>query len=257
MSDAFSVGALGLQTQQRALEGIANNIANVNTAGFKRTQTRFAEMVAAPRGGEAAPVDTTNGLADVTGVMLDQQFMLNEQGELERTGQPMDIAIQGQGFIELMGANGRSLLWRGGSLRINADGLLATGHGVALRAAITVPADATALEIAGDGMVRATLPDSAEPVELGQIQLVKLDDPLAVERLDGGLYAVVEGTILSEAQPGDDGAGALVQGAIEQSNVALTEEMVRMMMVQRAYAANAQIVQAADQLMGIANGLRR
>lgn len=261
MSDAFYVGAVGLSAQQQALDGIANNIANVNTPAFKRSQLRFSDMVATRTETDnaaertLAPTTMTNATA---GVALDSQFMLNEQGELNHTGQPMDLAIDGQGFIELMGPGGQSLLWRGGAMKVNEDGLLATSHGLALRAGITVPADATAVTIGSDGVVRATMPDSTDPVELGQIQLVKLDDPGSVDQLDGGLYRVRDGGApLSDAAPGEDGTGLLVQGAIEQSNVALTDEMVRMMLVQRAYAANAQIVQAADQMMATANSLRR
>lgn len=255
MSDAFYVGAVGLQTQQRALDGIANNIANVNTPAFKRSQLRFADVVATRLDPEAAAAQLTPEA--LAGVALDSQFMINEQGEIERTGQAMDLAIEGAGFIELMGPGGQTLLWRGGGLRVNDDGLLATAKGMALRAGITVPTDASAIQIGADGVVRATLPDSADPVELGQIGLVRFEDPSAVERLDGGLYRLRDGATTLEAQPGEDGAGLLVQGAIERSNVALTDEMVRLMLVQRAYAANAQIVQAADQMMAIANGLRR
>lgn len=257
MSDAFYVGAVGLQTQQRALDGIANNIANVNTPAFKRTQIRFADVVVTRSEPETVRPDAPRASETLAGVMIDPQFMLNEQGEVERTGQAMDVAIQGKGFIELMGPGGQTLLWRGGSLRVNEDGLLATVGGLPLRAAITVPADATALEIGSDGVVRATVPDSVDPVELGQIQLVSAENGGNVDRLDGGLYRLRDGQMLAEAQPGEDGTGLLVQGAIERSNVSLTDEMVRMMLVQRAYAANAQILQAADQMMATANGLRR
>jgi flagellar basal-body rod protein FlgG len=257
VSDAFYVGSVGLQTQQKALDGIAHNIANVNTTAFKRAQVRFADVVASRADLEALPIDTATGPDATAGVMLDSQLMLNQPGELERTGQSMDLAIEGRGFIELMGPGGQTLLWRGGALRVNEDGLLATAKGLALRAAITVPTDASAIEIGSDGTVRATVADSADPVELGQIQLVRLDDPSGIERLDGGLYRVRDGAPLTEAQPGEDGVGMLVQGAVERSNVALTDEMVALMLVQRAYAANAQIVQAADQMMATANGLRR
>jgi flagellar basal-body rod protein FlgG len=255
VSDAFHVGAVGLQTQQQALEALANNIANVNTPGFKRSEVRYADVVV--RRAEADAAALASDPQAVAGVMLDSQLMLNEQGELERTGRSMDLAIQGAGFLELMGPAGQTLLWRGGALKINDDGLLATDKGLALRAAISVPHDATAIEIGADGVVRAAVPDAPEPVELGQIQLVRVNDPASVTRLDGGLYRTGDDAQLVEAQPGEDGAGLLVQGAIERSNVALTDEMVRLMMVQRAYGANAQILQAADQLMGIANGLRR
>jgi flagellar basal-body rod protein FlgG len=257
MSDAFYIGAVGLDTQQRALEGIANNIANVNTPSFKRAQLRFSDMVASRVDADAGPADAALAAATLAGVTLDPQFMLNEAGEIERTGRVMDVAIEGNGFFELMGPGGQTLLWRGGGLKINEDGLLASSTGLALKAGITVPADASALTIGSDGIVRATVADGSEPVELGQINLVKVDDVSTVDRLDGGLYRVRDAALPIEAQPGEDGVGTLVQGALEQSNVSLTDEMVRMMMVQRAYAANAQIVQAADQLMGIANGLRR
>ncbi len=257
MSDAFSVGAIGLETQQRALDGIANNIANVNTPAFKRSEMRFSDIIAS-RIDPDAPVTDPAGTAEApAGVSLDTQFMLNEQGGIDHTGQPTDLAIDGAGFIELMGPDGQTLLWRGGGLKVNEDGQLATADGLALRAGITVPADAGPLQIGADGVVRATTSDGTDTVELGQIQLVRVDDPGSVERLDGGLYRVRDGDPPSAAQPGEDGAGTLVQGAIERSNVSLTDEMVRMMLVQRAYSANAQIVQAADQMMGIANGLRR
>lgn len=255
MSDAFYIGAVGLETQQRALDGIANNIANINTPAFKRTELRFADVVATRT--DPDPADEARLPDTLAGVMLDPQFMLNESGEIERTGRPMDLAIEGNGFLELMGPGGQTLLWRGGALRVNDDGLLATAHGLALRAGITVPADSTAIEIGSDGIVRATVPDSADPVELGRITLVRVDDPGSVDRLDGGLYRVRDGAAVVETPPGEDGAGLLVQGGIERSNVALTDEMVRLMLVQRAYAASAQIVQAADQMLAVANGLRR
>lgn len=257
MSDAFYVGAVGLQTQQRALDGIANNIANVNTSGFKRTQIRFADVVVNRGPEQVSRPDAASIYAAPAGVMVDAQFMVNEQGEIERTGQPMDLAIDGAGFIELMGSGGQTLLWRGGGLKVNEDGMLATAQGLPLRVAITVPTDASAIEIGSDGVVRATVSDSADKVELGQIQLVRIQDAGAVDRLDGGLYRLRDGHTALEAQPGEDGAGMLIQGAVERSNVSLTDEMVKLMLVQRAYAANAQILQAADQMMAIANGLRR
>lgn len=252
--DAFQVGAIGLRTQQKALDGIASNIANVNTPAFKRTQLRFADMVAA-RSGTGNAEDTA--AETIATVALDARLMLDAQGEVQRTGEPLDLAIEGRGFIELMGPGGRTLLWRGGGLKVNEDGMLASANGLALRASITVPQDATSLVIGRDGVVRATVPDNAEPIEIGQVSLVQIDGADGLERLDGGLYMVREGTVLNELQPGEDGAGQLVQGAIERSNVALTDEMVQLMLVQRAFAANAQIVQAADQMMAVANGLRR
>ncbi len=256
MNGAFHIAAVGLEAQQRALDTIANNISNVNTPAFKRSGVRFSEMLASRADPATTTADLGAGSVSSAGVMAETAFMLDESGKLEVTGRAYDLAIDGQGFVEVMGPGGETLLWRGGGLKVGEDGLLATVKGLPLKAAITVPDDATTIEIGADGIVRAKVGE-AEAVDIGQIMLVKADDSAALQRLDGGFYRAQEGARLVDAQPGEDGVGLLVQGAIEGSNVELTAEMVQLMMVQRAYAANAQIVQAADQLMGIANGLRR
>jgi len=257
VSDAYQIGAIGLRTQQQALDAIANNIANINTSGFKRSEVRFADVVASRPDAALSPADLQSTAPTLSGVAIDLQFMLNDQGELQRTGVTMDVAVDGPGFIELMGPDGRTLLWRGGRLAIGDDGVLGSAAGFALKANITVPDDTTSLSIGTDGMVRAQGADGTAPIDLGQIRLVRVADPAGIVRLDGGLYQLADDAPPDEQAPGEDGAGQLVQGAVERSNVQLTEEMVRMMLIQRAYAANAQIVQAADQLMGIANTLRR
>lgn len=257
MSGAFHIAAVGLEAQQRALDTIANNISNVNTPGFKRSSVRFSEILATSPDPAAVRADLGSSLVTAAGVRSDQLFMINEQGRLEATGRPLDLAVNGQGFIELMGPAGETLLWRGGALGVGEDGLLSSAAGLPLKAGISVPADATAIEIGTDGVVRARVGDGSQAVEIGQLMLVKVDDPGSVERLDGGLYRVEDPARLAEARPGEDGAGLLVQGSVERSAVELTSEMVQLMLVQRAYAANAQIVQAADQLMALANGLRR
>lgn len=257
MSGAFNVAAVGLGAQQRALDIIAGNIANVNTPGYRRSQVRFSELLASRADPATIGADLGASLLTASGVRANAQLMLDEAGRLESTGQAMDLAINGRGFIELMGPDGQTLLWRGGSLRIGEDGLLATAGGLSLKAAITIPDDATSLTIGSDGVVRAVLTEGGTPTEIGQIGLVRVDDATALERMDGGLYRVEDATRVVDARPGEDGVGLLVQGSVERSNVELTDEMVQLMLVQRAYAANAQIVQAADQLMAIANGLRR
>lgn len=255
MNGAFHIAAIGLEAQQRALDTIANNISNVNTPAFKRSGVRFSEVLATRADPAAVRTDLGEEVSPA-GVMADTLFMLEESGKLEATGRPYDLAIDGQGFVEVMGPGGETLLWRGGGLKVGEDGLLATAKGLPLKAAITVPDDATTIEIGPDGVVRAKVGE-ADPIEIGQIMLVKADDSAALQRLDGGFYRAAEGARLTDAQPGEDGVGLLVQGSIEGSNVELTAEMVQLMMVQRSYAANAQIVQAADQLMGLANSLKR
>jgi flagellar basal-body rod protein FlgG len=257
MNGAFYIGAVGLDAQQKALDTIANNISNINTSGFKRTEVRFTELLASQPDDGVARADL--GAAGVTssGVRSDLMHLLNEQGAVGSTGNPLDLAINGSGFIELMGSGGETLLWRGGPLKIGDDGRLMTASGLELKANITLPADATSLQIGSDGVVRATTSSSTNPVEIGQIMLVKLDDPSSVEPVDGGMYRVRDGVQLTDAKPGEDGAGTLAQGSLERSTVQLNQEMVDLLMVQRAYAANAQVLQAADQFMGLANNLRK
>jgi flagellar basal-body rod protein FlgG len=256
MNGAFYIGAVGLQAQERALDAISNNIANVNTPSFKRADVRFASILATRLDPDAPPANLDPSYAS-SGVMATAVPVMDEQGAMETTGHAMDLAIQGRGFIELMGADGQSLLWRGGALKVNADGMLAAADsGLAFKDAISVPADATDITIDSAGVVRAKTSDSVDAAEIGQIQLVRPDDVAGLTALDGGLYRA-DSAQLQSVRPGEDGAGTLVQGAIERSNVDLTTQMVQLMLVQRAYGANAQILQAADQLMGIANGLRR
>lgn len=252
MNGAYHVGAIGLSAQQRALDAVANNITNMNTPAFKRGEVRFAELV-----GTSEPIATAAGMRSGSGGVIGRLAVATgEPGELERTGRPLDLAIDGRGFVELMGGDGQLLLWRGGQLKIGDDGLLATETGIPLRAAVTVPDDVVALTIGRDGIVSGTTQVDGEAIELGQIELVRVDDPLALTQAEGGVYRVADGTRTVVAAAGEDGMGALIQGAIERSNVQLTDEMVRMMLVQRAYAASAQVVQTADQLAAIANGLR-
>lgn len=253
MNAAFEVGAAALRADQRALEIHANNIANVNTPSFKRTDARFAEVLA---DNIAAPGQTPTVQQAGGGIRVVPFEMLFAQGNLRATGNPLDLAIDGQGFVELIGHGGETVFWRGGTMRVNEDGLLATAGGQALRAGIVVPQDAEALTIARDGVVSVRT-STDEEIEIGQIGLVRVEHEGALERLDNGLMRAAEGARLIDASAGEDGAGSLVQGSIEESNVELSEEMVRMLMLQRAFAANAQVLQAADQLASITNNLKR
>ena len=258
MNPAFEIGAAALRAGQQALEIYANNVANVNTPGFKRTEARFSEVLARQvqptDSGQAASASASMAGAG-GGVRIMPQDTLFLQGELRTTGNPLDLAIEGQGLIELLGPGGSPLYWRGGALRINDDGLLATSNGYALRAAINVPTDAQSLSIARDGVVSVKT-SGGETLEIGQIDLVRFDREDAMQRMDDGLFQATEGARIIDTKPGEDGAGTLAQASVEGSNVELTKEMVDMLMVQRAFAANAQILQAADQLAAITNNLK-
>lgn len=256
MNGAFEVGAVSLRAQQRALDTIANNIANVNTPSFKRSDIRFSEVIANQSSPLAPDAMLILDAPSTGGVRMSRREMLLTQGELRTTGSKLDLAIDGAGYLELMGPAGQTFLWRGGTLKVNDDGMLAAENGLPLRAAITIPDDATNLQISPDGLVRADVADSGT-IELGQISIVKFDNEAAVERLDSGLFKAGEDMRLIEMRPGEEGAGLIIQGSIENSNVELTSEMIELLMVQRAYAASAQIVQAADQMAGLVNNLKR
>lgn len=253
MTEAFRIAGVGLAEQQAALDAIANNIANINTPAFKRTDVSFSEIMTV----EGAGASGEPPRMATAGVAMRGRYAVDENGPLQQTGHALDVAIDGAGFIELLGPGGESYLWRGGRLTIADDGLLASDHGYPLRAGISAPRDAVAIAIAADGSVQATESDGETTTALGQILLAAPENVAALERVQGGLYRVIEGARQSDAVPGEDGAGLLVQGAVERSNVELTTEMVALLVVQRAFAANAQVAQAADEAMAIANNLRR
>jgi flagellar basal-body rod protein FlgG len=257
MNGAFYIGATGLHAQERALDVIANNIANMNTPAFKRSQVRFSELVGPGRGQLDAALLPADSSTALSGVALDSTARVFAQGELKQTGSPLDIAVSGDGFIELMGPAGQELLWRGGTLKVNEDGNLANAEGLTLKAMISVPRGATGIAIAQDGKVTAQLAGQTEAVQIGRIELAMPKDVTTLSALDGGLYQIADASDLISVTPGEEGGGVFVQGSLETSNVQLSDEMVTMLLMQRAYAANAQIVQAGDQLMSIANGLKR
>jgi flagellar basal-body rod protein FlgG len=255
MNGVFYIGATGLDTQQRAIDIVGNNIANMNTRAFKASHPQFSQLVApAPVVGDDT---TTSGPPTLLGVQMDGAPIDFSQGQLTETGSAMDLAINGSGFVELMGPAGQTQLWRGGTLTVNADGYLATANGTPLQAMISVPREATAITVAADGKVTATVAGSPQPLAIGQIDLVQANDPTSLTPMSGGVYIAASESELNRSAPGVDGAGVFAQGFAETSNVNLAEEMVTLMLMQRTYSANAQVVQAGDQLMAIANELRR
>lgn len=256
MNGAFYIGATGLRSEQSALDVIANNIANINTTAYKRTQVRFSELLGAGGADQTIGAAAGGQAAALSGVQSDISAKVFSQGELRPTNRPMDVAINGDGFIELMGPAGQTLLWRGGELKVNGDGYLAASNGMALKAMISVPMGVSGVTVGADGQVKISSSGDDAGAIIGQIDLAMARDVSTLEPQGDGLYRA-EAADLILAAPGTEGAGLLVQGSTEASNVQLTDEMVSLMLIQRAYAANAQVIQAGDQLMAIANGLRR
>lgn len=254
MSDVFYIGATGLRAQERALGVAANNIANMNTVGFKRSDIRFAEMLSVS-GGDPTELGTERRMG-LSGVAAGNPSQIFTQGELRTTGNALDLAIEGDGFIELMGPGGQSLLWRGGTLSVSADGLLGSADGLPLKAAVVIPEGVTDVRVGRDGVVSGVLAGDDQATEIGRIDLQLVRNTRTLTPLGDGLYRA-EGDLETGYAPGENGAGIFVQGALEGSNVDLSAEMVSLLLMQRAFSASAQVVQAGDQLMSIANGLRR
>ena len=256
MNGAFYIGAISLDAQQRALDVVANNIANINTTAFKRSTVRFSELMSPVRDNSDMPVQQTSNAAGLAGVALSATPHVWSQGDLQQTGQPMDLAVNGNGFIELLGPSGRSLLWRGGTLKVNDDGYLATGDGTALRAMISVPQNST-LTISADGTVSAQVSGDSTVQQLGQIDLATAKSPDNLVDDGNGYFEATDNAGVTSVKPGDEGSGILVQGSLEGSNAQLTDEMTNLLLLQRAFSASAQVVQAGDQLASLVNGLRR
>lgn len=258
MTDALYVGATGMRAHQTQVDTIANNVANVNTVGFRRESVNFSSVMAALQSGAIDPLGASlrenlqsRGAGAIASLQLSTQA-----GELKQTQAPLDVAIDGRGFFEVLLPDGTPAYTRAGALSLNAEGML-SGAGLPLSARIAVPADASSLRITPDGRVLANIADRNE-VELGNIEIAAFANPGGLQSIGDNLYRPTDasGEMLA-GTPGEDGNGTLRQGFLESSNVQLVDELVSLMLAQRGFEMNSKIVQAADQMLGITNSLYR
>jgi flagellar basal-body rod protein FlgG len=259
MFDALAIGATGMQAHQAQVDAIANNLANVNTAGFKKSRASFSELVvSAALGARDAGGGVFAGSGVGAGVQLGAAARVFDAGELKKTDAPLDLAIVGDGFLEIAMPDGTRAYARGGSLKVNAEGQLATDAGMPLKPGIAIPDNAEAVTISATGGVQVRLPGQATPVDVGQIELARFANPQGLLAQGANVYRATEasGEPIG-GRPGEDGMGTITQGALESSNVKLVEEMVNLMVAQRAYEASVKVVQASDEMLGMINGLRR
>jgi flagellar basal-body rod protein FlgG len=255
MNSILFIGATGLRAQQTAVDTLANNIANINTPAYKRSSVNFSELVAPDAFARADALAAANAGLGVSAMSSSKNF---SPGELRKTDNALDIAIRGNGFIELISPGGQTVLWRGASLRVNPDGFLAASNGMQLKATISVPNDATSLVIGENGAVAVTTAGSTKPQQIGQIELVGVGDARALAAIGDGMYRIDDPLAdVVRGLPGDGNLGLIQQGFAETANVNLTEEMVAMLLMQRAYTANARVIQLADEMMATVNQLRR
>jgi flagellar basal-body rod protein FlgG len=260
MFDALYIGATGMQAQQAHVDAIANNLANVNTPGFKKSRVSFSDMVVGAAAGHAsrpengAFVNSSWGI----GVQAASVTKVFNGGDLKKTESPTDLAILGDGFLELAMPDGSRAYARGGTLKTNAEGLLATQAGVPLKPGLSMPDNVEALLVSNTGRVQVRLAGQASPVDVGQLELVRFANAQGLLAQGDNVYRSTEasGEPIA-ARAGEDGTGTLAQGFLEGSNVKLIEEMVDLMVAQRAYEASVKVVQASDEMLGMINALRR
>lgn len=259
MIDALYISATGMQAQQTNVDAIANNLANVNTSGFKKNRVSFQDVFYRSAAPSSVGLDQEGSMLTLgLGTLVLSNSKSFTPGDLKQTDNPLDLAIRGNGFFEVEMPDGSTTYTRHGALRVTSDGLLGTEAGHPLKQRIEIPAEALEVVIDNSGLVSAKMPDESNLVELGQIELVAFANPQGLDALGDNLYRMTETTgAAAAAKPGENGTGLVTQGYLEASNVKLAEEMVNLVLAQRAYELNAKIIQASDEMLSISNNLRR
>jgi flagellar basal-body rod protein FlgG len=260
MIESLSIGASGMHAQQTQIDVIANNLANVNTMGFKKSRVDFEDLLyremTCSQGSSLPGLNIDRPIG--SGVGISSTGKVFTTGEVKSTERALDLAIQGEGFFELILPDNNYAYTRNGAMRIDQDGYLASADGYRLSGLIQVPNDAEEILIQSDGQVLAQVANDSELVEIGSMDLVKFVNAAGLTPVGDNLYQASENS--GDAYygiPGEDGFGAVRQGFLEASNVNLVEEMTQMMLAQRTYEINSKVVQASDELLGIINNLRR
>ena len=254
MINSLWISKTGMQAQQTQLDVISNNMANVSTNGFKRASAVFEDLMyqnlrqvgAADTEQNNLPTGLQIGLG-VRTVATSRQF---SQGSLQQSGNQLDIAVNGQGFLQVALPDGTTGYTRDGSLQVDSQGRLVTSSGLAIAGDITVPAEAQSVTVGSDGVVTAKLPGNATPQQLGNIELASFINPAGLEPKGQNLYTetVASGNPVTGA-PGSAGLGTLMQGYVETSNVNVVQELVTMIQTQRAYEMNSKAIQTSDQML--------
>jgi flagellar basal-body rod protein FlgG len=261
MIKSLYTAASGMNAQQTNLDNIANNIANANTTGFKRSRVEFQDLVyetlrdtAPTTQGTQVPTELQIG-GGTKPVATVKNF---EQGSPEQTGNALDLMIRGDGFFQLLMPDGTLSYTRDGSWKISADGQVVNADGLPMEPPLTVPQDATGILVEPDGRVLVTTAAAPEPTELGRIELARFVNPTGLSSLGGNLcrQTIASGEPIV-AQAGLDGTGTLDQGYLEASNVKIVNEMIAMITAQRSYELNSKSVRTADDMINIAANLKR
>jgi flagellar basal-body rod protein FlgG len=258
MLDSLYIAATGMQAQQLNVDTISNNLANVNTTAYKRARVSFDDTLYREVARSASLLGAEGPARFGAGVAVADTSKIFADGNLVKTEGALDVAIRGAGFLEVLLPDGSHAFTRNGALRVMQDGVIGTSDGQALLPALQVPPDATSVAIDASGNVTAQVPGEANALDIGRLELARFVNPAGLRPLGGNLYLATDksGDALS-GKPGDEGFGTLAQGFLESSNVKLVEELIGLVVAQRAFEVNARAVQASDELLGLINNLRR
>jgi flagellar basal-body rod protein FlgG len=262
MFRALYTAASGMSAQQLNLDNIANNLANSSTTGFQQRQLNFTDLLYQNQimPGTAATQQTTvaAGVQIGLGTRAAETEIIQTQGDFTTTGNPLDIAIQGAGFFQVLMPNGQTGYTRDGSFHVDSQGTLVTADGNALQPSITIPSDALTVTIGSDGTVSVTQPAQTAATEVGSIQTALFINPGGLNAVGNNIYlqTTASGQPIVGTPGGSDGLGSLQQGMLEQSNVSVVNQFVAMILAQRSYESNSRVVKAADEMLQQLNQLQ-
>ena len=255
---ALHVARTGLDAQNMRMQVIANNLANVNTTGFKRDRASFETLayqaITNPGAPSSDQTKFATGLNLGTGVSIVGTSRMDTQGSLQTTGNSLDLSIQGAGFFQVQKPDGTTAYTRDGSFSLTADGAIVTSEGLPLQPQIQVPDGAQTITIGADGTVSALLQGQSTATTLGKIQTVRFMNPAGLQSSGNNLLAETAASGAPQlGDAGTDGRGTIKQGSLESSNVDITEELVDMIETQRAYEVNSKVIKATDEMLQYAN----
>jgi len=254
MFSSLWVAKTGLDAQQTRMDVVSNNLANANTTGFKSSRASFQDLMyqnlRQPGGQTTEQTQSPSGLMLGTGVRVVGSEKLFTQGNLQQTGNSLDLAIQGRGFLQVTQPDGTVAYTRDGSLHLDQNGQIVTASGYQLDPAIVIPQNAQSVTIGTDGTVSATLSGQAAPQQIGTIQLADFINPAGLQPGGDNLYLETASSGAPQiGQPGLNGLGTVAQGSLESSNVNVVEQMVDMIETQRTYEMNSKAISAADSML--------
>ena len=258
MNGALWTAKTGLDAQQTRMQVISNNLANTNTTGFKRDRAVFQDLlyqtVRQPGAQSSQDTQLPSGLSTGTGVRVVSTEKLFSQGNLSQTEDPLDLAIQGRGFFEVLTPDGTLAYTRDGSFQMDSQGQMVTATGYALQPGISIPENASGITIGQDGTVTATLAGASAPTQLGVIGLTDFINPAGLQSKGGNLYQETASSgAPTQGTAGIGGLGSLIQGAVETSNVNVVEELVSMIETQRAYEISSKAISTTDGMLQYIN----